>query len=764
MIKRRVVGATGTGDSNAGSVAPSIDARTTSPLRRARALALGFLASALVVTLGSSWWVAAVLPRVPDQPRSAASGRSSTDAAFVHEAFPAVDARRPGEAAIVLTGGPVPGWTDRVLDLFEESGIHATFFFEGAEAARHPDLVRRAQGDGHTIGLTGLSGEDLVHDTIDGARERTRLANTMLSGITGELTRLVRPMGLATPEVADEEESAISTAIGESMTVVVADRSSRPPTADTTASDLVLDAQPPAGPGAVVEFPRPADGRSAEAGQSVDSIALITAFLRMHEWHLVTIDAFADTEILPATSEPAEPGTKWTGALLVLLSGIGNRTLGALYAGSGALGLLTILLSAATLLGVRRFHRSRGVVDLRDSTRDVPTPAVTVVIPCRDERGMLLRALRSLENASRTLPEVIIVDDGSTDGTAELAEQFGRLPMTVLRTEPSGKSNALNVGLAAATNEVIVTIDADTRLEPGALDLIAHPMRDPSVGAVSGSIRVEEGGGLLRRFQSVEYAMANGVHRMAQAAIGTQICVPGAFGAFRRTALREIGGFSDRTVAEDTDATIAIQHAGWAIHHEPAAVAHTLPPLSLTQLWRQRMRWSGGVLQVLALQAKHFRQGQSPERRTLTAATLMLHAAVLAVFSLPADLLLLCGLLLGVGSLSHPLVYGALLCQFSLLCVGLVSDKGDRRLILLAPAYWLFYRPVLYLVTVRGALTLALGDQLRWLPRREAPASRPNSVQLNGAGPVPGPGPEHEHGPEHEQPGSNTQVPVRTSA
>ncbi len=227
------------------------------------------------------------------------------------------------------------------------------------------------------------------------------------------------------------------------------------------------------------------------------------------------------------------------------------------------------------------------------------TPLASIVVPAFNEAAGIERAVFSLASSDYPDFEVIVIDDGSTDGTAALVEQLQLPRVTVVRQENAGKPAALNRGLAAARHGVVVMVDADTVFEPSTLKKLVEPLRDPAVGAVSGNTKVGNRRGLLGRWQHIEYVMGFNLDRRLYDVLECMPTVPGAIGAFRRQALEEIGGISDATLAEDTDVTIALGRSGWRVVYAEEARAWTEAPSSLTALWRQRYRWCYGTLQAV---------------------------------------------------------------------------------------------------------------------------------------------------------------------
>jgi cellulose synthase/poly-beta-1,6-N-acetylglucosamine synthase-like glycosyltransferase len=153
-----------------------------------------------------------------------------------------------------------------------------------------------------------------------------------------------------------------------------------------------------------------------------------------------------------------------------------------------------------------------------------------------------------------------------------------------MRQPNAGKSAALNTGIRAAGEDILVLVDGDTVFERDALRALVAPFADRGVGAVSGNTKVGNRRGLLGRWQHIEYVMGFNLDRRFYDVLQCMPTVPGAIGAFRREALQSVRGVSDDTLAEDTDLTMAVARAGWRIVYAAEARAWTEAPARLTQL------------------------------------------------------------------------------------------------------------------------------------------------------------------------------------
>ncbi len=226
---------------------------------------------------------------------------------------------------------------------------------------------------------------------------------------------------------------------------------------------------------------------------------------------------------------------------------------------------------------------------------------VSVLIPAFNEARVIEESVRRVMASDQVRLEVIVIDDGSTDGTGDIVERaFASDPrVRLVRLENGGKARALNHGLALAGGDVIVSLDADTQFEPMTIARLGRWFADPRLGAVAGNAKVGNRFNLVTRFQALEYVTAQNLERRALARLDAITVVPGAVGAWRAETLRQVGGYPGDTLAEDQDLTIAIQRAGWRVRYDQTAVAWTEAPETLAALAKQRFRWAFGTLQCL---------------------------------------------------------------------------------------------------------------------------------------------------------------------
>jgi cellulose synthase/poly-beta-1,6-N-acetylglucosamine synthase-like glycosyltransferase len=232
--------------------------------------------------------------------------------------------------------------------------------------------------------------------------------------------------------------------------------------------------------------------------------------------------------------------------------------------------------------------------------------SLTVIVPAWNEGPVIERTIARLlasDLAGQVDLTVIVVDDGSTDDTAVRVEAMatadGRVRL-LAQPENRGKPAALNAGVQAAQTPLVVTIDADTLVDPACLRWLVATQRHTGADAVCANVRVGNRGTLLTRFQSLEYVAGLNLDRRALNRLGLITTVPGATALWRKDAILAVGGFSGDTLAEDTDLSVTLLCRGYRLVFSDRADAYTEAPTTLSGLFRQRRRWLGGNLRCIA--------------------------------------------------------------------------------------------------------------------------------------------------------------------
>ncbi|WP_457565151.1 glycosyltransferase [Caminibacter sp.] len=243
---------------------------------------------------------------------------------------------------------------------------------------------------------------------------------------------------------------------------------------------------------------------------------------------------------------------------------------------------------------------------------------VSIIVPAYNEEKVLPISLPSLIDQSYENIEIIVVDDGSKDNTYKIAKKFefqsSKKSLKVLRKSNSGKANAINFGIEHSNGEIIMVVDADSKLEKNAVELMVRYFINPEIAAVAGSVYVSNRNNLITKLQALEYIEGLNMVRNGQAFLKLVNIIPGPIGMFRKNALYEVGLYDDDTFAEDCDVTLKLIANGYKIDFESDAVAYTEAPESFIDLIKQRYRWTRGILQAIKKHKYmlwHFRKNPS---------------------------------------------------------------------------------------------------------------------------------------------------------
>ena len=263
-----------------------------------------------------------------------------------------------------------------------------------------------------------------------------------------------------------------------------------------------------------------------------------------------------------------------------------------------------------------RLHIPDRVMDYFRTDDQSHFPSVSIIVPCFNEGVVIERSLMSLLQLHYPELEIIVVDDGSTDDTAVRARRLagcqGNHRVQVLQQPNSGKAVALNNGIQHARGELIMAVDADSRLDPASLLYAIPHFNDPQVGAVAGNVKIVNRRNLITRLQALEYIEGLNMVRRSQGYLHAVNVIPGPLGVFRRTVLKQVGGYDDDTFAEDCDLTIKILAHRWKVEYEPYAITWTEAPETINAFFRQRYRWTRGILQSLRKHAANLWGGSGP--------------------------------------------------------------------------------------------------------------------------------------------------------
>jgi biofilm PGA synthesis N-glycosyltransferase PgaC len=225
---------------------------------------------------------------------------------------------------------------------------------------------------------------------------------------------------------------------------------------------------------------------------------------------------------------------------------------------------------------------------------------LTVIVPAYNEEETVAETVASI--AAQTTPpaEILVVDDGSTDDTAAVARAAGATVVAPPRNTGS-KAGAQNFALDLVHTDLVMAIDADTTLAPDAIERLLKALDDPEVAAACGSVLPRRVRTIWERGRYVEYLFAFGFFKRVQDHYTKPLISSGCFSVYRIEELRALGGWPERTMAEDMDLTWSLYQAGRKVRFEHEAVCYPLEPHNFSFLSKQLRRWSHGFVQNVRL-------------------------------------------------------------------------------------------------------------------------------------------------------------------
>lgn len=243
-------------------------------------------------------------------------------------------------------------------------------------------------------------------------------------------------------------------------------------------------------------------------------------------------------------------------------------------------------------------------------------PKISILIPCHNEEAVIRETIIRMAILDYPDYEILALNDGSTDLTLDILSECAQIHPNVRVInikQNKGKANALNIGIAASQGEYLVCVDADSFLAKDALKkMMWHFMTGRRVGAVTGNPRIRNRTTLLGKLQVAEYSSIIGMIKRTQRVLFHRVfTVSGVAAAFRKRALLDAGLWSSDMLTEDIDITWRLQLHNWEIRFEEEAVCWILTPETFAGLWKQRLRWARGGVEVVRRYYRelfHFRQ------------------------------------------------------------------------------------------------------------------------------------------------------------
>jgi cellulose synthase/poly-beta-1,6-N-acetylglucosamine synthase-like glycosyltransferase/peptidoglycan/xylan/chitin deacetylase (PgdA/CDA1 family)/spore germination protein YaaH len=513
----------------------------------------------------------------------------------------------PNQVALSFDDGPDPQWTPKILDILKAKHVKGAFMVIGELAQDNVGLLRRYIREGHEIGNHTYTHPDISAISTQQVQLELNLTERLFASKLGIKPLYFRPPYSIDQEPDTNDQAAPAYRIQQMGYTIIGNkidtddwnehpRKSPQEIAWSVMEQLRAMKKKPQFRGSIILLHDGGGDRSA----TVAALPLLIDTLRAHGYQIVPVSELmgkTTAEVMP----PLTPNQRWQARIdsvaFTLFAFVGRFIVMVFFIGD-------VLMSARLLL-IGLF----AIID-RLRRRRVPevaggfAPRVAVLIPAYNEEKVIVRTIRSVLNSDYENLRAIVIDDGSSDRTYDVAREAyrdeiaaGRLQ--VLSKPNAGKAEALNYAVGLLAEDYYVGIDADTVIARDAVSKLICHFADSQVGAVAGNAKVGNRVNLWTRWQALEYITSQNFERRALDLFNVVTVVPGAIGGWRTEATRHGGGYPINTVAEDADLTMNLLEQGYKVIYEDQALAFTEAPVDAKGLMRQRFRWSFGTLQAV---------------------------------------------------------------------------------------------------------------------------------------------------------------------
>ena len=428
----------------------------------------------------------------------------------------------PKEVALSFDDGPDPSWTPKILDILKQKGVKGTFMMIGAEAQENVGLMRRVAREGNEIGNHTYTHPDISEIPPRQLDLEVKLTERLFASKLGVQPLYFRPPYDIDEEPDTDDQAAPIVRVQQDGFIIVGNKidtndwDERIHKTPAEISQSVLDQlqvmkTKPQFRGSVILLHDGGGDRSA----TVAALPVLIDTLRAHGYTIVPVSALmgkTTAEVMPRLTFWQQVRALPDSIAFSAVAIIGNFIVLVFFVGD-------ILMSARlVLVGLLRHHRPPAPPHRRASPGF--NPRIAVLVPAYNEEKVIVRTIRSVLNSDYPNLHVIVIDDGSTDRTFDVAREAYAAEIAAGRvkvlTKPNGgKAAALNYALERLDEEIYVGIDADTVIAPDAITKLIPHFEDPAIGAVAGNAKVGNRVNLWTRWQALEYITSQNFERRA---------------------------------------------------------------------------------------------------------------------------------------------------------------------------------------------------------------------------------------------------------
>lgn len=607
--------------------------------------------------------------------------------------------------------GPDEKYTPRIIEILKKENIPASFFLLGENAENNIPIVKKLFENNFELGNHSFSHPNFSAVSALRIKLELRTTKRLIECITGRSTILFR-----FPYSGDDDSESVDdiypmwVSKTEHYYTVGSAVDPRDWEKNIKSDEILKRVIEHQHHGNIILLHDGGGNRE----ETIKALPLIIKYFKDNGYTFTTVaDIIGKTknDVMPPDLSQKEKLTNSVNYFIASFIFYANKILLSLF----LFGILLVMLRLLFIIVLALVQKVKTKQNKTISNEAVNS-LVSVIVPAFNEEATILKTVQTLLSSHHKNIEIVIVDDASTDDTYKiLKDNFAGEPRVKLFSKTNGgKASALNFGIANASAEIVLCIDADTQLRSNAIDELIKYFDDVHVAAVAGNVKIGNEVNWITKWQSIEYITGQNFDRRAFDLLDCITIVPGAIGAFRKNVLVISGGFPVDTLAEDCDLTIRILEQGYTVRYSAEALAYTEAPESIKMFLKQRFRWTFGIMQSFWKHRSNFLNYKSGTLGFIAMPNMLLFQFILPAIAPAADLIMILSFVEGRASqiLSYYILFMAIDAAGTILAFSF-EKENIKRLWHLIPQRIVF-RQLMGFILYKSLLKAAKGELMSW--------------------------------------------------
>lgn len=609
---------------------------------------------------------------------------------------------------LVLTfdDGPDEVWTPKIMSVLEKYHVPGTFFVVGDQAQRFPDLLAKMARHGYLIGNHTYLHPNIAEISDQRLKFELNRTERVIESEYGKKTILFRPP-FDTDAAPSTPEQVASIARISKYNYVIAGANIDPddwakPGSDVIAQRIMDKALNPLNHVIVLH------DAGGDRSQTLAALDKAIPELQAKGYVFDSFDKVSGVgvkELMPPLGGGEYMLVLITSFISWLQRWVWLIVVWLFFLTTGISIVRILFLGVLVLRSWKTQHRYRG--------SDMSGLFVSVIVPVFNEEQTVETTLKTLLKSDHKHFEIVVVDDGSTDKTADAVRVWMKKDnrIRLVFKKNGGKASALNMGMKESNADYVVTIDGDTIILPHTITALLQPFSDPMVDAVCGNVEVGNTHNILTSFQALEYITTQNFDRRAFDELNCISVVPGATGAWKRKKILALGGYYEDTLTEDADLTLRLLQAGGKIVYAPEARSRTEAPATVSDLAKQRFRWSFGTFQCLYKHRGSFFKGPLG---WVALPNMFLFQVIFPILSPIGDIVFILSIFRGDIRAIFMGYILFLLMDVSGSLLAFTIENRPKKLMWFILIQRFFYRQFMYVITYRSLVAILRGKKHGW--------------------------------------------------